>query len=169
MSILITPADLGDPALAAFLVDHLADMEPTAPTESRHALDLSGLAAPGVRLWVAHDGPDLLGTVALAPVSGPRGDGDAGGGHEELKSMRTDPRWRGRGIGRLLLQHAVDDASARGVTRLSLETGSMDFFGAARALYRAHGFVDCPPFGDYRPDPNSVFLTRALGGPTGSG
>ena len=31
-----------------------------------------------------------------------------------------------------------------------------------RALNRRHGFVECAPFGDYRPDPNSIFLTRDL-------
>jgi putative acetyltransferase len=91
--------------------------------------------------------------VALAPVEP---------GHEELKSMRTDPGVRRRGVGSRLLEHAVADARARGVSRLSLETGSMEFFAPARDLYRRNGFVDCPPFGAYRPDPNSVFLTREI-------
>ena len=46
--------------------------------------------------------------------------------------------------------------------RLSLETGSWPYFEAARAFYRRHGFVECPPFGDYNPDPNSVFMTLEL-------
>ena len=33
---------------------------------------------------------------------------------------------------------------------------------AAHALYRQHGFIDCGPFGDYMPDPNSVFITLDL-------
>lgn len=52
--------------------------------------------------------------------------------------------------------------SERGLTRLSLETGSMAFFEPARALYQRHGLVDCPPFGDYREDPLSCLLTRDL-------
>jgi putative acetyltransferase len=56
----------------------------------------------------------------------------------------------------------VDDARTRGVARLSLETGSMAFFEPARALYAAAGFEPCAPFGSYRTDPNSVFLTRRL-------
>jgi putative acetyltransferase len=29
-------------------------------------------------------------------------------------------------------------------------------------LYRNHGFEERPPFGDYRPDPNSIFLSLDL-------
>jgi putative acetyltransferase len=46
--------------------------------------------------------------------------------------------------------------------RLSLGTGSWPYFAPARALYARHGFVECAPFGDYREDPNSVFMTLEL-------
>jgi hypothetical protein len=45
---------------------------------------------------------------------------------------------------------------------VSLETGAFAFFAPARALYARHGFVECAPFGDYRPDPASTFTTLAL-------
>ncbi len=51
----------------------------------------------------------------------------------------------------------------QGLGRLSLETGAGEFFPPAHALYRRHGFVLCPPFGSYRDDPNSVFMTKSLG------
>ena len=128
-------------------------MEPTAPPESRHALDLSELQAPGVRVWVGVLDDRIVATAALAPIA------DA---HEELKSMRTDPRVRGQGIASAMLTHVLDDAAARGVRRVSLETGSMDFFATARALYARNGFIECEPFGAYVPDPHSVFMTRLL-------
>ena len=152
-TITITRADFTDPALADFLQAHLDDMEPTAPAESRHALDLGALQAPGVRLWVATEEDDLLGTAALAVVEP---------GHEELKSMRTAPPARGRGVASALLAHLLGDATSRGVVRLSLETGSMDFFVPARSLYARSGFEPCGPFGSYVEDPNSVFMTRLL-------
>jgi putative acetyltransferase len=62
----IEPADLDDPRLTAFLRAHLDDMAPTAPAESRHALDLDALRAPTVRLWVVPESDDLIGTGALA-------------------------------------------------------------------------------------------------------
>lgn len=149
----IARADFTDPRLAAFLQAHLDDLAPTAPPESRHALDLGALQRPGVRLWAAHDEQDLVGSVALASLSPT---------HDELKSMRTDPARRGQGIGSQLVEHALADARGRGVTRVSLETGSMDFFAAARSLYRRLGFVECGPFGGYTNDPNSTFMTIDL-------
>ena len=150
---LIIRADFADPRLAAFLQAHLDDMEPTAPPESRHALDLSGLQRDDVRLWVATDGDRLVGTAALAAL---------GDGHEELKSMRTDPQLRGRGIASRLLVHLLDDARSRRVERVSLETGSMEFFAPARAFYARAGFDPCPPFGSYVGDPHSTFMTLVL-------
>lgn len=150
----ITRADFGDPRLAAFLQAHLDDMEPTAPPESRHALDLTALQGDGVRLWVGIDGEGILGTVALATVDE---------GHEELKSMRTEPRVRGTGVATSLLGHALDDARRRGVSRVSLETGSMEFFDPARRFYARSGFTPCEPFGSYADDPLSSFMTLELG------
>lgn len=149
----ITRADLDDVRLLTFLQEHLDDLAPTAPPESRHALDVDGLRGPGVRMWVAHDGGDVVGTIALAELAL---------GHDELKSMRTAPHRRASGIGRLLLGHALDDARERGVGRVSLETGSADFFAPARALYRRAGFVECAPFASYVEDPHSVFMTTTL-------
>ncbi|QBR93203.1 GNAT family N-acetyltransferase [Nocardioides euryhalodurans] len=153
MLLTVSPADFADPRLTAFLQAHLDDLAPTAPPESRHALDVSALQAPGVRLWVAAGHDEIAGTVALAALEP---------GHEELKSMRTEPRLRGHGVAGRLLAHAVQDARARGVRRISLETGSMEFFVAARTLYAKAGFVPCPPFGAYVEDPHSVFMSMAL-------
>jgi putative acetyltransferase len=61
-----------------------------------------------------------------------------------------------------MLQHIIAAARAEGISRLSLETGSWDYFAVARAFYRRHGFMECPPFADYTLDPNSVFMTLAL-------
>ena len=150
----ITRADFGDPRLAAFLQAHLDDMEPTAPPESRHALDLTALQGDGVRLWVGADADGIIGTVALARVDD---------GHEELKSMRTEPRLRGTGVATRLLTHALDDARRRGVSRVSLETGAMEFFAPARRFYARAGFEACEPFGSYVVDPLSSFMTLELG------
>jgi putative acetyltransferase len=153
-TLVINRADFGADALREFLQAHLDDLEPTAPPESRHALDLAGLQAPGVRMWTAQDGAAIVGTAALVALDEP--------GHEELKSMRTDPFRRGEGIAARLLEFVLADARARGISRVSLETGSMEFFVPARRLYAKAGFIACPPYGSYGDDPNSAFMTLAL-------
>lgn len=153
----IQRADLDSVALHEFVQSHLDDLAPTAPAESRHALDPESLRAPRVRLWVATDGPTIVGTAALAALGEP--------GHEEVKSMRTDPARRGEGIAGALLAFVLDDARSRGIRRVSLETGTMDFFAAARRLYARAGFTPCPPFGSYIEDPNSTFMTLTLAHP----
>jgi putative acetyltransferase len=82
--------------------------------------------------------------------------------HAEIKSMRMASSHRRKGVAKQLLQHMLDEAKHRGYTRVSLETGSMDFFLPARALYASFGFEHCPPFADYIEDPNSVFMTKEL-------
>jgi putative acetyltransferase len=76
--------------------------------------------------------------------------------------MRTAPERRGDGIAAMLLEHIITEATRMGFTRLSLETGSYEFFLPARKLYEKFGFDYCGPFADYRADPNSVFMTRHL-------
>jgi putative acetyltransferase len=82
--------------------------------------------------------------------------------HGEVKSMHTVEAMRRNGVASAMLRHIIAAARASGMARLSLETGSWDYFRPARALYRSHGFVECPPFADYVPDPNSVFMTLDL-------
>jgi putative acetyltransferase len=135
------------------LEEHLADMRATSPPESVHALDPSELVGPGLTFWTLRDEGALLGCAALKEL-------DAG--HAEIKSMRTAPSARRRGVASRLLDHVLDAARERGYQRLSLETGTQDFFAAARALYVSRGFTECGPFGSYVLDPHSVFFSRTL-------
>ncbi|GAA4477549.1 GNAT family N-acetyltransferase [Microbacterium panaciterrae] len=141
------------PELADFLAAHLRDMESTAPSESRHALGLARLLDPDVRLFAATADGAIIGTGALAALEP---------AHDELKAMRTAPSLRGRGIASALLATLVGDARARGIRRISLETGSSDRFWPAHRLYAKAGFDECEPFGTYTDDPHSLFLTLPL-------
>ncbi|QEO09397.1 GNAT family N-acetyltransferase [Protaetiibacter larvae] len=149
----IALGELTDPRVLRLLEDHLADMFAESPPESVHALDVSGLQHPSVTFWVLSDGDEVLGCVALKQLDPT---------HGELKTMRTDAAARGRGFGRLLLEHVLAEATARGYRRISLETGTQEFFRPARTLYARAGFVETGPFADYRLDPFSVFMTREL-------
>ena len=148
--------DLDDPTRAdvrLLLDEHLADMFATSPADSVHALDHSALAAVGLTFWTAREDGVLLGCGALKQL-------DAR--HGEIKSMRTTPAARGRGVAAALLGTVITEARSRGYERLSLETGSEDFFAPARRLYERHGFTECAPFADYLPDPHSTFMRLAL-------
>ena len=149
----IRPGDLTDPRVIRLLTDHLDDMFATSPAESVHALDVSGLSVPEVAFWTIGEGDELLGCVALKELDP---------AHGELKSMRTDGAARGRGLGARLLEHVLAEAARRGYRRVSLETGSQDFFRPARTLYAKYGFVECGPFADYVVDPHSVFMTLEI-------
>ena len=76
--------------------------------------------------------------------------------------MRTPAAMRRKGAGRAVLNHILIEARSRGYKRLSLETGPGEGFAAALKLYESVGFQHCGPFGDYRLDPYSVFLTLDL-------
>lgn len=156
---LIRIDDLSGPEIAQLLEEHLEDMNATSPPESKHALDLDGLKQPDVTFWTLWatnnegHGEELAGCCALKRLTED---------HGEIKSMRTATAFRRQGVAQRLLQHLLEQAKVQKLTRLSLETGSMDYFAAARALYGRFGFEACPPFGDYVEDPNSVFMTRLV-------
>ncbi|NYH80568.1 putative acetyltransferase [Actinopolyspora biskrensis] len=145
--------DPSDPEVAGFLEEHLADVERTSPPDSRHALDIAGLLRPDITFWTARAGAELLGCGALKELDHR---------HGEIKSMRSSQRHARTGVATRLLRHLIDTARERGYHRLSLETGSAEFFRPARALYLKHGFEHCAPFGDYAQDPNSVYMTLVL-------
>jgi putative acetyltransferase len=149
----IRTGDLSDPRVVGLLDHHYRTCHAVTPPGSAHVFDLSRLRSPDVDFWAAWEDDDLLAVGALKRLDHR---------HGEVKSMHTAENARRRGIAAAMLRHIIDAARAHGLERLSLETGSFAFFQPAVALYKAHGFVECPPFGDYRPDPNSTFLTLAL-------
>ncbi|GIP39414.1 putative N-acetyltransferase YsnE [Paenibacillus sp. J31TS4] len=145
--------DLSGADIIALVNEHLQSMFEQSPPESVHALNRDRLKAPDITFWSAWEQGELLGCGALK---------DLGGQHGEIKSMRTSTKHLRKGVASKLLAHIVEEATQRGYRRLSLETGSMEGFEAARQLYQRFGFESCPPFADYREDPNSVFMTKEL-------
>ena len=153
MQIVVDPLD--GPEIAALLREHLDEMHRISPPESVHALDLARLRAPDITFWSAWRDGALLGCAALKELDG---------WHGEVKSMRTAPAFRGEGVAAALLRRLVEEATARGYRRLSLETGTQPEFAPARALYQRFGFGACAPFAGYAEDPFSAYMTRSLAG-----
>jgi putative acetyltransferase len=150
MAIEIKEDGLDDPRVIELLTTHVSKARAQTAPGSAHALDLTGLRSPNIRFWTAWESDRLLGTAALKRLSP---------SHGEVKSMHTTEAARRKGVGSALLRHLLDAARAEGLRRLSLETGSWDYFIPARAFYARHGFTKCDPFADYVSDPNSVFMT----------
>jgi putative acetyltransferase len=146
--------DLSSPEIIELLTAHLDEMRRVTPREeSMHALDLDGLRKPEVTFWSLRHGEKVAGCGAVKRI-------DAA--HAEIKSMRTAAAYQRRGVAARLLAHIEAESVRMGLTRLSLETGAEDFFAPARALYLRSGFDYCEPFGDYVPDPLSVFMTKRI-------
>lgn len=148
--------DLDDPRkpeIVALLQAHLDLMRQTSPPEHVHALDVDGLAVPAVSFYSLREDDLLLGVGALKELDST---------HGEIKSMHTRSDQRGRGLGRMMLEHLLTTARSRGYERVSLETGTMDAFAPARDLYSSAGFEVCPPFGDYWVNEYSLCMTLSL-------
>ncbi|HTS83443.1 MAG TPA: GNAT family N-acetyltransferase [Myxococcaceae bacterium] len=145
--------DLSGARTRALIARHLAGMHANSPPESVHAFDVQKLRQPGVTFWSAWVGEALAGCGALKVLDAERG---------ELKSMRVADAFLGQGIGRAILEHLLAEARARRLRTVWLETGSAPAFVPALRLYESAGFRRCGPFGDYRLDPFSVFMTREL-------
>ena len=146
--------DLSGAEVQELIRQHLSAMAEDSPPESVHALDVNGLRRQEVTFWSVWDQGELMGCGALKELDDR---------HGEIKSMRTAPAHLRKGVARRMLQYIVDEAVRRGYRRLSLETGSMESFAPARALYESFGFSYCEPFADYAEDPYSAYMTKELG------
>ena len=139
--------------VVALLLEHLADMHAESPPDSVHALEVDALVDPRITFVTSREDGVLLGCGALKELSAD---------HGEIKSMRTTHAARGRGVAAAVLGWLLEEARRRELVRVSLETGTQDYFLSAVRLYQRHGFVDCGPFGDYRLDPHSRFMMIEL-------
>lgn len=137
----------------ALLERHLAFAHEVTPPEDVHALGVGALLTPDITFFSARRDGVLLGVGALREL-------DAG--HGEIKSMHTAEAARRQGVARAIVEYLIRVARERGYERLSLETGAMDVFQPARALYAGLGFAVCPPFGEYWDSPFSVCMTMDL-------
>jgi putative acetyltransferase len=138
----------------ALLESHLAYARANTAPEAVFALDLDGLLDPSVTFFSFRVDGELLGIGALRHLDDE---------HAEIKSMHTAEAARGRGIGRAIVDHLIGVAREAGYRRVSIETGAGPAFAPARRLYASAQFTPCGPFGDYGPNPESAFMTLALG------
>jgi putative acetyltransferase len=145
--------DLSSVATQKLLRLHLDAMHANTPPEHVFALDLSSLKDPSVTVWSVWNGDAICGIGALKQLDAITG---------EVKSMRTHPDHLRQGVAAALLEQIIGEARARGLTRLSLETGRGAEFEAALSLYRGRGFVKGEAFAGYQPNDFSQFFHLEL-------
>jgi putative acetyltransferase len=150
--ITIAPEDPGQPEARALIAALDGLMIELYPAESNHLLDIETLRRPDIKFFVARYDDVAVGCGAYRVLDAE---------HGEIKRMFVAPIARGMRLGWRLLLHLETDAWVAGLRRLSLETGIRQ--PEALGLYERAGYTDCPPFGGYKPDPLSVFMTKAFG------
>ena len=72
------------------------------------------------------DAGDVLVATADGEIVGHVQIVDAGDGHSEIKNMAVDASYRRRGIGRRLVEAAIDEARGRNASRLVVATAAAD-------------------------------------------
>ena len=145
--------DLSDGQVINLLQEHRKEMLKHSPPEHVHALDVNAMKQPTLTFWRADWGQRIAGCAAFKQLDDT---------HAELKSMKVTDAVKGRGVGRLLLNHMLSVAKQRGYQRVSLETGTMDAFMPARTLYHSVGFEICEPFDKYVYDKHSVCMSLKI-------
>ena len=123
------------------------------PPEANHILDIDDLCAPDVTFLVARKGSEIMGIGALVLHE------DEGFG--EVKRMFVRAEARGLGLGHQLLAAVESLARGQGLTKLMLETGTLNT--DALILYARAGFTRRGPFANYPDHPVSVFMEKPLG------
>ena len=96
---------------------------------------LAAMAEPGHAVLVADLEGVVVGFVSLSPGNHWAGDPDA-----SIGELVVSPEAEGRGIGRALVEAAMERARENGSTRISVSTGAANT--RARNLYRRLGFED---------------------------
>jgi putative acetyltransferase len=146
----ITRADARTPAVRRLIEELDAYAASLYPAESNHLLDIETLMQPQMMFYAIDVNGEVLGCGGFWKHSD----------YAEVKRVYVHPRSRGLGLARRLMAHIEDEMRREGFKVARLETGISQ--SEALGLYRALGYVDRGPFGDYRPDPLSVFMEREL-------
>lgn len=87
---------------------------------------------PPKSLWIAEYAGEIAGSVFVVPAAGEEATA-------QLRMLYVEPAFRGKGIGAMLVDHAVRFARNAGYRRIILWT--QDCLVSARKIYQAAGFT----------------------------
>ena len=131
------------------LLNHFKELRTVSPEGSTLVLDIPGLKDPSIKFWSIWEDSKLVGCGAIKLFDQK---------HGEFKSIRVTNEFRKKGYGEKILKHLLIKAKNLNLKKLSIETGSGEFFKPARELFQKIGFKKCPPFAHYKEDPNSCYM-----------
>jgi len=135
------------------LKKHFIELRSVSPAGSAHVLDIDGLKDPSIKFWSLWENEKLMGCGALKFLNE---------NHGEFKSIRVADLYRGKGYGEKIITHLIQKSKKLNIKRISIETGSGEFFKSARKLFKKSGFKECEPFGHYKIDSNSCYMTLSI-------
>ena len=135
------------------LKKHFIELRSVSPAGSTHVLDLEGLKDSTIKFWSLWENEDLIGCGALKFLDNQ---------HGEFKSIRVADKFRKKGFGEKIIFHLIEEAKKLKIKKLSIETGSGNFFKSERELFKKFGFEPCEPFAHYKEDPNSCYYTKNI-------
>ena len=142
-----------NPEVNEMLVKHFVELRSVSPKGSTHVLDIKGLKDSTIKFWSLWKDDELMGSGAIKFIDKE---------HGEFKSIRINDKFRKKGYGLKMIIYLIDEAKKLGIKKLSLETGSGEFFNPARELFYKCGFKDCEPFSHYIKDVNSVYMSMLI-------
>ena len=135
------------------LKKHFIELRSVSPEGSTHVLDIDGLKNTSIKFWSLWEENKLVGCGALKFLEA---------NHGEFKSIRVADDFRKKGYGKKIIYHLISESKEIGIKKLSVETGSGNFFLPARKLFTSCGFKPCNPFAHYKLDANSCYFNLII-------
>ena len=142
-----------NPEVDELLRKHFIELRSVSPAGSTHVLDIDGLKNPSIKFWSLWENEKLMGCGALKFLNE---------NHGEFKSIRVADQYRGKGYGQKIITHLIAEAKELKIKKISIETGSGEFFKSARRLFKNFGFEKCEPFSHYKTDANSCYMSLEI-------
>ena len=141
------------PEVNKLLISHFIELSSVSPVDRGHVLDIPGLKNSSIKFWSLWKNNQLIGCGALKFLDKE---------HGELKSIRVADSFRRKGNGFKVIDHLIIKAKKLNIKKISLETGTGNFFTPARKLFDKCGFKVCEPFAHYKKDPDACYMSLLL-------
>ena len=142
-----------NPEVNEMLIKHFIELSSVSPVCKGHVLDIPGLKDPNIKFWSFWKSDQLMGCGALKFLDTE---------HGEFKSIRLSDKFRKQNNGIKIIKHLIDRAKKLNIKKISLETGSGNFFIPARKLLIKCGFKVCEPFSHYKKDSQACYMSMLI-------